>query len=229
MRFRRRFPLRPVNPFRGLLYVALALFFLSLPFLYSVESQVEGKLLDIAQSEVKNITQAAVAKAVQEVRRNYAKDLNNSLMVARDEQGRIQSVQVNQEVQAKLYESLTQTIQRELRKSSEQQRIDIPLGSVFDSKLLADKGPDIPLKYWPKGSTHIDMEGTMESGGINMVMIQLNVQISNELVILLPQSEKTIQTRYSYPIGQLTIVGEVPEFYFGGQGSKNPIPVLPAQ
>ena len=69
----------------------------------------------------------------------------------------------------------------------------------------------------------------MESGGINMVMIQLNVQISNELVILLPQSEKTIQTRYSYPIGQLTIVGEVPEFYFGGQGSKNPIPVLPAQ
>ena len=56
----------------------------------------------------------------------------------------IQSAQVDQEVQAKLYESLTQTIQRELRKSSEQQRIDIPLGSVFDSKLLADKDPTSP-------------------------------------------------------------------------------------
>ena len=48
MRIRRRFPLRPVNPFRGLLYVALAVFFLSLPFLYSVESQVEGKLIWIS-------------------------------------------------------------------------------------------------------------------------------------------------------------------------------------
>jgi sporulation protein YunB len=207
----------------------LAIFFLSLPFLYSVENQVEGKLLDIARSEVKNITQSAVAQAVQEVQRNYAKDLNNSLMVARDEQGRIQSVQVNQEVQAKLYETLTKTIQRELKKASQQKSIAIPLGAVFDSKLFADIGPNIPLKYWPKGSTHIEMEGTMESGGINMVMIKLNVRITNEMVILLPQHESTIRTRHSYPMGQLTIVGDVPEFYFGGQGTKSPIPVIPSK
>lgn len=229
MWIRRRFPLRPVNPFRWLLYVVLALFFLSLPFLYSVENQVEGKLLDIARSEVKNITQSAVAQAVQEVQRSYAKDLNNSLMIGRDEQGRIQSVQFNQEVQAKLYETLTKTIQRELKKASQQKSIDIPLGSVFDSKLFADMGPNIPLKYWPKGSTHIEMEGTMESGGINMVMIKLNVRITNEVVLLLPQSESTVKTSYSYPMGQLTIVGEVPEFYFNGQGSKSPIPVIPSK
>lgn len=229
LRFRRRYPLKRVNPFRGLLYVVLALFFLSLPFLYSIENQVEAKLLDIARSEVKNVTQTAVAQAVQKVQQSYAKDLNNSLMIGRDEQGRIQSVQVNQEVQAKLYRTLSETIQQELKKASEQKNIDIPLGAVFNSKLFADMGPNIPLKYWPKGSTHIDMEGTMESGGINMVMIKLNVRISNELVILLPQSEGTVKTHHTYPIGQLTIVGEVPEFYFNGQGSKSPIPVIPSR
>jgi sporulation protein YunB len=229
MRIRRRFPVRPANPFRWLLYAVLVLFFLSLPFLYSVENQAEEKLLDIARSEVKNITQSAVTQAVREVQRNYAKDLNNSLMVARDEQGRIQSVQVNQEVQAKLYETLTKTIQRELKKASQHKTIAIPLGTVFDSKLFADMGPNIPLKYWPKGSTHIEMEGTMESGGINMVMIKLNVRITSEMVILLPRHERTIRTRHSYPMGQLTIVGDVPEFYLGGQGGKSSIPVIPSR
>lgn len=229
MRIRRRFPSRTANPFRSLLYVVLAVFFLSLPFLYSLENQAEEKLLKIARSEVKNITQSAVAQAVQEVRQSYAKELNHSLMIDRDGQGRIQSVQVNQEVQAKLYETLTKTIQRELKKASRQQTINVPLGAVFDSKILADMGPSIPLKYWPKGSTHIEMEGTMESGGINMVMIKLNVRITNEMAILLPRSESSVKTHYSYPMGQLTIVGEVPEFYFGGQGTKSPIPVIPAQ
>ena len=229
MRIRRRFPARSTNPFRWGLYAVLLLFFLSLPFLYSVENRVERKLLDIARSEVKNIAQSAVNKAVEEVRRNYARDLNHSLMLTKDERGRIQSVQVNQEVQARLYETLTKTVQRELKKASRQKSVEIPLGAVFDSKLFADTGPNIPLKYWPKGSTHIEMEGTMESGGINMVMIKLNVRITSEMVILLPRHERTIRTRHSYPMGQLTIVGDVPEFYLGGQGGKSSIPVIPSR
>src|SRR5690606_14144713 len=100
---------------------------------------------------------------------------------------------------------------------------------VFDSKLFEDTGPNIPLKYWPKGSTHIEIEGTVESEGVNMVMIKLNVRITNEMVILLPKNESTIRIRHSYPLGQLTIVGDGPEFDMGGQGTNAPIPVIPAQ
>ena len=78
------------------------------------------------------------------MRRNYAKDLNNSLMVARDEQGRIQSVQVNQEVQAKLYESLTQTIQRELKKAPNNKGLIFPWDRCLTASFSRTRDPTSP-------------------------------------------------------------------------------------
>ncbi|WP_141201707.1 sporulation protein YunB [Paludifilum halophilum] len=203
---------------------------------YMLDYQAETVLLKLAKAKVKNISQEAVSTAIGETKTTLGSDLDQLMTLKKVQDGTTEYVDVDPGVQAKLYETASQKIESELRKL-EQQDNGIPLGAVFQSSLLSDVGPNVPLQIWPKGSTKIEIVQSMEEKGINMVAVTLYLHVTNEMEILIPANHSDeIKLDYKYPIDSTTLKGDVPDnyYYYNNQGKgkdgtmEGPIPVVPA-
>ena len=79
------------------------------------------------------------------------------------------------------------TLSSEITKELEQlnnEKINVPLGSISGVELFANWGPDIPFSMEPKGAAEVDYETKMESSGINQMHFQIWINISLEIRIV---------------------------------------------
>ncbi|MDA8353554.1 MAG: sporulation protein YunB [Firmicutes bacterium] len=201
---------------------------------YQLENSVEKTLLKLAKTRVKNISQQAVSEAFEEVEASLGPDLDQLMNIKHNEDGSIAYIQTDAEIQAKVYQVISNQIQQELRKL-EQQDNGIPLGAVLQSSLFSDVGPDVPLQIWPKGSTKVDVVAAAQDKGINTVLVSFYLRVKNEMSIMVPMNyDDVIPVEYHYPLDSVVINGEVPENYYyynnegKGKGMEGPIPVVPA-
>ncbi|TCS96940.1 sporulation protein YunB [Hazenella coriacea] len=220
---------------RGRVGFVLFFFLIGVVFysVWSMERSLEPILLVIAKAEVKKIAQDAMLEGIREVEHSLGGDLNKTINIERDNQGNITFVQVNSQVQAQIYERITTKIQEEL-KNLQNKPIDISVGQVLQSNVFAEYGPDIPIDMWPKGSAKVSIIPKMESKGINMVMITLQLKVQFEMGVVIPFSENSLPVDIDYPIAQAMVVGEVPQYYFYNdhqgaiQKGVPPLPPIPA-
>ncbi|MCS1352639.1 sporulation protein YunB [Mechercharimyces sp. CAU 1602] len=228
-------PMRIRNPFKLLVFCGFFLFILSFPFIYIFEQKVEETLVKMARSEVKQIAQGAMNNGVKKMKEDIGEKMNEAMVVDKDEEGIVRSLQVDQYLQSQIYESITEGVREELRKAS-MKDMGIPIGSITDSAFLVDKGPEIPFQFWPKGSSHVNMAAYYEPVGINMVAVRIEVKVRADLEILFPSHENSnLSIEFDYPIAQHVIAGEVPDNYYNyqnegeekGTGERAPIPIVP--
>lgn len=200
---------------RGRVGIILFFCFIAVIFytVWSIERNLEPILLVIAKAEVKKIAQGAMLQGIHEVEKSLGGDLNKTINIERDQQGNITFVQVNSQIQAQIYESITSKIHEEL-KNLQDRPIDITVGQILQSNVFAEYGPDIPVNMWPKGAAKVSIIPKMESKGINMVMITLQLKVHFEMGVIIPFSENSIPVDIDYPIAQAMVVGEVPQYYF---------------
>src|SRR5690606_30142481 len=55
--------------------------------------------------------------------------------------------------------------------------VEVPLGQVMDSAILATFGPNIPIKLTPMGSSLVTMETNQVTAGWNMVIVEVYIKI----------------------------------------------------
>lgn len=75
------------------------------------------------------------------------------------------------------------TLSSEITKELEQlnnEKINVPLGSISGVELFANWGPDIPFSMEPKGAAEVDYETKMESSGINQMHFQIWIDQRND-------------------------------------------------
>ena len=136
-------------------------------------------------------------------------------------------VKIDSSIQAKLYSQVASGIQKEL-KHLNRQRIKLSLGQLCQSPFLSDYGPQIPIQLWPKGSSKISLVPDIQSAGINTVLVRLTLRVYSELGVIIPFSKETTVVDLSYPLGEVMVMGEVPEYYFYSNGKETQtLPTLP--
>lgn len=96
----------------------------------------------------------------------------------------------------------------------------IPIGAVFNTPILNDKGPRIPVKIKTVGSVLSGVKTNVKEYGINNVLIEMYISIEIEEKVILPVISKTIKVKNEIPISYKIIKGVVPNYY-GGEISKN--------
>ncbi|WCK53812.1 sporulation protein YunB [Aneurinibacillus sp. Ricciae_BoGa-3] len=106
----------------------------------------------------------------------------------------------------------------------------IPLGQVLGSNLLSQLGPSIPITLIPYGTVQVDLETKMQEAGINMVLITVVVVIQAKVKIVIPFSTEPAYVKSEIPISNALIVGNVPQFYYDGNGKAigSEVPGVPA-
>lgn len=221
--------IRRINGWAVFLFLLLMVIFL---FIWMMEKQLQPILMTIAKTEVKRIAQDAMLEGIREVEERMQEDLNQVMYFEQDQQGRISYIRFHPRIQAQIYKQVTESVSNKL-KSLEEKKVRITIGQIFESKIFADRGPDLSIQMWPKGSSHVNLTPKLEAQGINMVMVTLYIHVQTEMGMIVPFTEQTIPVDFHYPIAQTLVVGEVPQYYFyqdQGQLKKGQVqmPVVPA-
>ncbi len=95
----------------------------------------------------------------------------------------------------------------------------IPLGSIFQSPMLVNKGPKIPVKMELVGSVTTRINSRVKDYGINNSLIETVVHIVITERIILPMSAKNIKVTSDIPISYRIIKGQIPNYYSGTNSS----------
>jgi sporulation protein YunB len=206
----------------------IAIFILSFAVIWLIDRSVHPILVQIAKTEAKRLAQEAIVEGIGE-QVKLGSELDQVMEIQKDQAGNISYVQINQQIQAKIYRNTTSKIQEVLRHLRDKP-IDIRLGQALDSNIFANYGPPLSVQLWPKGTVKVNMEPKLESQGINMVMVTMNLKIHTEMDLIIPFKEEILPVEITYPIAQALVVGKVPNYYFyNDQGTVKQMPVPPVK
>lgn len=96
------------------------------------------------------------------------------------------------------------------------QEISIPVGTFTGLALLMGMGPDVTISVMPIGSALCDFVSYFTSAGINQTLHKIYINVNAVVSIITPIDEPTITVTAEVLVAENLIVGDVPQFYFGG-------------
>lgn len=175
-----------------------------------------GKFIKPAIESIGEINaRAMIIQTVNEViRQTYgsSEGFEDILNISTDEMGKVTLVQANSAAMNKISYDLAWRIQQQL-KEIEEERILIPLGSVFGNQILSQTGPKVNLKILPLGTTKIQFNTELTYSGINQTKYKVFLDVVNVAKVIVPFSNNQIQVATSLLVAEAVIVGDIPESY----------------
>ncbi len=139
-----------------------------------------------------------------------------------DSRGKIVMLQQNTAEVNRLASQATIAVQETLRQISHE-RIDIPLGQILGSQLLASYGPMITVMVVPLGAVSTRVIDRFEHEGINQTRHRIYLEITGQIRIVVPLISSNVKVVAEVPITDATVLGEVPQVYLNAD-QKNSQP-----
>lgn len=244
----RRVPKRKPLPFRYVFLLSFVFFIFSTAGgLWIINKGIEPTLISVAETETKRIATLVINNAINK-QINDEVDVNKLIVVEKDENGKVSTVDFNAQMVNSIQAQITQKVQRNLREA-EKGNIDvldipdikvekegvpeeegiiyyIPLGQATNNALLGNLGPRIPVRFYVIGNVVSDVKKSIFEYGINNALIEISVHIKVSVQVVIPFATSTTTVENTIPIAYKALQGEVPDFY-NGDGELTPSIELP--
>ncbi|OEH84422.1 sporulation protein YunB [Desulfuribacillus stibiiarsenatis] len=188
----------------------------SLYSFYYLETNLRPNLISIAEVRTKKIATEAINDAVSKKIAEET-DYRNLLDIKLDSQGRVSYAQLNFSEVSRIAAETTIRVQNTLN-AIEKEVIRIPIGQAFNSTILSQYGPTIPITIVPQGAAYTNVDWRFEEAGINQTLHVVFVEVKADVKIVIPFDTKNTQVVTRIPIAYALYVGNVPQFYYNGRG-----------
>lgn len=132
--------------------------------------------------------------------------------VTTDENGQVTLMQPNTVKITRLVTSIARDLEERMGNLTRRD-VNIPLGLLTGSLLLADKGPNLVVGLLPVGSVEVEVRDEFSEAGINQTRHSIMMDIVVKVGILLPFQASFAEVRDTLPIVESVIVGPIPETY----------------
>ena len=132
--------------------------------------------------------------------------------IEKDSNGNITMIKSNVIPINEIISDVAVRIQEELEKR-EDDKIQIPLGSVTGFKLLAGSGPNINIKIVPAGSVKTDLRSEFVAQGINQTLHRIYLQVDCQVTIVTPYDEISKEISNQVLLIENVIIGNIPSTY----------------
>ena len=215
--------------------VVVIILFFTIVSLKIFSTNMRPVFLRIAKSEAKKMATIVINDSVG---KQLVNDLtiDNLFDITKDNNGNITSIDFNSKVVNKVLTTTTNSAIMHL-KYVEDGRVDllnisdnvlanydqkklrkgiiysIPMGIIFGNTLLANIGPKLPVKFSLIGSVNSNINTKITNYGINNALIEVYVDLSVELEVILPLMTDIVEIKSSIPVAIKLIQGNVPEYY----------------
>jgi sporulation protein YunB len=190
--------------------------FLSLQTFIFIEANLREPLMNIARVRIKQMATQAINTAITE-RIAQETEVKSLIEWTTDHAGKPTSLVLNHTEHMQIASDTAKVVQNtldNLQKFPEH----IPVGQAFGSAILASFGPEIPVKFVPAGATQINLDIRQKDAGINMVLVEVFIDISVEVSIIIPFDTAPEVVSTEVPITYVLVAGEVPMYYFDNKG-----------
>ncbi|QDS36517.1 sporulation protein YunB [Brevibacillus brevis] len=208
--------------FAGFLLIMVALIVLFIV----VERRVEPTLMLIAQAKAEQVAKLAITDAVTKRMSQQGLDVNEVVLMEKDENGSIKAVNFNFKEYSRIVGETTARIQNRL-KEFEQEHVQttIPLGLATKNVFLEHLGPDIPVSFVPIGAVKTKLETGLKQAGINMVLVTVYIHVEVDLRVIIPFATKQQTVTTQIPVSEALIVGKVPTYLYDNPSGKPDVPM----
>jgi sporulation protein YunB len=129
-----------------------------------------------------------------------------------DSNGKVTLVQANSATMNKLSYELAYEIQRKLQNIQEE-RVQIPIGSIMGNQILSQTGPWVRLKILPLGTTKIAFKTELTDAGINQTKYKIHLEVINTAKVIVPFSDNQIQVETTMLVAEAVILGDIPDSF----------------
>jgi len=139
--------------------------------------------------------------------------------IHKDDQGRIVLIQPNTIILNKMMTNTVTEVSASLNEM-EEQSLEIPLGEVTGSKILAGYGPRMKVRIIPAGQVHVSVLNKFDQAGINQTRHLIYFNIENTIKVAVPFLDEEVQVSAIVPLAETIIIGTVPDTYVGWSGEN---------
>lgn len=211
-------------------------------------SRLQSTILSYASAQTRKLSTLVINKAVSKQIIN-GMDEKELMDVTLNSEGKLQTINFNTTKINRLLTQTTNIVQMNM-KSIEKGEIDkveysdlgielpdsalkkgiiyeIPLGMAFNSPLLANIGPKVPVKFRLVGDVTSTVKSIITEYGINNAMIQLVMEVSLRMQVVVPLSSEISEIVNETPIVIKLVQGEIPEYFYGSHNVSGDGIVLP--
>ncbi|MBF8982039.1 sporulation protein YunB [Lutibacter sp. B2] len=176
-----------------------------------VDQKIKPAFIAIAEVKAREIATRAINEAVNTKLSKNIK-YEDLISIRTDTEGNITMMQANTVMMNKLASEVALTIQDNIKKIKVS-TVMVPIGTVFDSQLLAKYGPKININITPIGMVSVDFKTEFEQSGINQTRHRIYLVVNTKVRVIVPFSSKAVSVASSVPIAETVIVGRVPQNY----------------
>lgn len=196
--------------------VLVIIIVITIPTFVFVERNLREPLMHVAKIRVKQIATQAINEAITEqvAQQAQTEELIDWKM---DSNGKISGFMLNYSEHMKITSATIETVQNSL---SDLQEIPehIPIGHAFNSALISNYGPKIPVTFEPLGAVKVELNTREKNAAINMVLVEVYIKVITEISIIIPFDTDPELVEAEIPISYLLVVGDVPMYYYDSTG-----------
>ncbi|NMA95478.1 MAG: sporulation protein YunB [Clostridiales bacterium] len=176
-----------------------------------VDQGIKPTVIAMSEARVEHMATIAMNNAVEKTLGSDIKytDLVNILT---DNNGNITMIQANTVRMNNLASDASSMTLFEITKMGDQ-GIEVPLGSMFNSRILAGRGPNIKIKIIPVGSVSTEFDTEFENAGINQTRHKIFLNMRAQVRVVVPLGSDVVSVSAKVPISETIIVGDVPDYY----------------
>ena len=169
-------------------------------------------MTSMATARVSNLVNRIVSAAVNEAVENGDIDYQNFVIFEKDETGHITALRSNVAEVNRMQGQITDEILHRLSEVATSE-LEIPLGTLTGSALLAGRGPSLFVRMQAVGSTDASLRNAFSAAGINQTRHQILLSVDVYTSILLPGFTASTKVSNEIAVAETVIVGSVPETY----------------
>ena len=166
----------------------------------------------MATARVSNLVNRIVSAAVNEAVENGDIDYQNFVIFEKDETGHITALRSNVAEVNRMQGQITDEILHRLSEVATSE-LEIPLGTLTGSALLAGRGPSLFVRMQAVGSASAAFRNQFTAAGINQTRHQIFLDVDVYMSILLPGMKTSTKVSNEIAVAETVIVGGVPDTY----------------
>lgn len=169
-------------------------------------------MTSMATARVSNLVNRIVSAAVNEAVENGDIDYQNFVIFEKDETGHITALRSNVAEVNRMQGQITDEILHRLSEVATSE-LEIPLGTLTGSALLAGRGPSLFVRMQAVGSASAAFRNRFTAAGINQTRHQIFLDVDVYMRILLPGMKTSTKVSNEIAVAETVIVGGVPDTY----------------
>lgn len=205
--------------------VILTVFSLIVSIVY-IDFRLRSAVLEIAKSKAQ-VSQTQIINEIVNEEVVSQIEYEDVVMIHKDNQGKIVMIQPNAIILNKIMANTVKEVSASL-KDMDEQELQIPLGEVTGSKILAGYGPRMNVRVITAGQVQVSILNKFDQAGINQTRHLIYFNIDNTIKLAVPFLNEEIKVSTVIPLAETIIVGSVPDTYVSLTGENNDLaaPIL---